>query len=214
MKNFLYESTIIFIVIMNLVLMTPENISAQEKAFSGFYGGVEIGRQNIIGGSLVNNIDMLSQDTRTVFSLQIGFRYQFDIGIVVGAEGSLGFMDGNLSLSDPVNQLSITYEDNMQCVYGAIVGFAIGPGKEWLVFGYLSEATRNFDVAIKQGTERFNQKDEQGILRYGIGLEKNIIKHLDLRISAGTSRADFGDQETNITIKNKFEFAIGAVLQL
>ncbi len=58
--------------------------------------------------------------------------------------------------------------------------------KEWLVLGYISEATRNFDVAIKQGTERFNQKDEQGILRYGIQLEKNIIKHLNLRISART----------------------------
>ncbi len=214
MKLFLYKSTIISIVIMNLVLMASENISAQEKVFSGFYGGVEVGRQNIIGGSLVNNIDVLSQDTRTVFSLQIGLRFQFDIGVVVGAEGSLGFMDSKLNLSDPIKQLYITYENNMQSVYGAIVGFAIGADKEWLVFGYISEATRNFDVAIKQGTERFNQKDEQGILRYGIGLEKNIIKHLNLRISAGTSRADFGDQETNITIKNKFEFAVGAVLQL
>ncbi len=125
MKLFLYKSTIISIVIMNLVLMASENIITQEKVFSGFYGGVEVGRQNIIGGSLVNNIDVLSQDTRTVFSLQIGLRFQFDIGIVVGAEGSLGFMDSKLNLSNPIKQLYITYENNMRLVLGAMIGFAI-----------------------------------------------------------------------------------------
>ncbi len=111
---------------------------AQNKAFSGIYGGFEVGRQNIIGGSFVDNIDFLTQDNRTVTGIQVGARYQFDIGFLIGIEGSIGLMDGDLNLSDPIKQLDITYENNKQTTIGLISGFAFGAQKDWLLFGYLS----------------------------------------------------------------------------
>ena len=71
----------------------PAYALAQDKAFSGLYGGVEVGRQNIIGGSLIDDIDVLTQDTRTVLGFQGGLRYQFDMGFLIGIEGSIGLMD-------------------------------------------------------------------------------------------------------------------------
>jgi hypothetical protein len=214
MKRHLLRATVILSIVTTLVLMASVNMLAQEKVFSGPYALAEVGRQNIVGGSLVDNIDVLSQDTRTVFGLQVGLRYQFDLGFLLGMEVGIGSMDGDLSLSDPANQLDIIYKNDKQTLYGLTGGFVFGAKKEWLVFGYLSEATRKFNVAITQGTVRFNQKDEQGMLRYGVGLERHIIKYLNLRISAGTGHADFGDQQTNIKVKNKFEFAASVVFQL
>ncbi len=202
----------IFVIVA--VLTLPAYTFAQDKAFSGLYGGVELGRQNIIGGSLIDDVDVLTQDTRTVFAFQGGLRYQFDLGLVIGIEGSLGFLDGTLSLSEPANQLDITYENSKQTTLGLIGGFAFGAQKHWLLFGYVTEATREFDVTINQADVMFEQRDEQGFLRYGIGVEKQVFSHLNLRISAGTGRADFGDRQTNIDVKKKLEFTVGGVFQL
>lgn len=200
--------------ILTAFLMTPTYTQAQSKAFSGVYGIFEMSQQNIIGGSFVNNIDFLAQDNRTITSFHVGARYQFNFGFVIGAEGSVGLLNGDLNLTDPQNQLDIAYENNKQTTLGLISGFAFGAQKNWLFFGYLSEATRNFDVNITQAGNTFTQSDEQGFLRYGVGLEKQLLNHFNLRISAGTGRADFGDQQTNIDVKKKFEFAVGAIFQL
>jgi len=196
------------------VLIIPDRMPAQDKAFSGPYAGGEVGRQNIIGGSLIDNIDFLSHDTRRVFALQAGARYQFDFGLVVGIEGSVGRMDGKLALSDPAKQLDITYDNDRQTTVGLISGFALGPQKRWLLFGYLSEATRKFDVMIKREGTRFEQRDEQGFLRFGIGVEKQFLNRLNLRISAGSGRAAFGDRQTNMKVTRKVEFGVAALIQL
>ncbi|RMF63563.1 MAG: hypothetical protein D6743_10580, partial [Calditrichaeota bacterium] len=77
-----------------------------------------------------------------------------------------------------------------------------------------SEATRNFDVTINQAGTTFAQKDEQGMLRYGIGVEKRFIGPLNLRLSVGTGRADFGDRQRNIDVERRLEFAVGGLVQL
>jgi len=204
-------TVVLFIV---AILLLPAPARTQHKAFSGLYAGVEVGRQNLIGGSLVDNVDFLTQDTRRVIALQGGVRYQFDVGFVIGVEGSVGFMDGKLSLADPANQLDITYDNDQQTTFGLMSGFALGPRKRWLLFAYLSEATRKFDVTVNRAGTTFQQSDEQGFLRYGIGVEKQLFGHLNLRATAGSGRADFADRQTNIDVKREFEFSVGGVLQL
>lgn len=204
--------SVMFMIVAGFII--PACVFAQDKMFSGLYAGVEVGRNEIIGGSRVDNVDFLSQDSRAVVGFQGGWRHQFGMGLVVGVEGSLGLMDGTLNLSEPASQLDITYENNRQTTIGLTGGFAFGADKRWLLFAYISEATRNFDVTINQAGAMFAQKDEQGMLRYGIGVERQFIGPLNLRLSVGTGRADFGDRQTNIDVQRRLEFAVGALLQL
>lgn len=186
---------------------------AQTKHFSGFYAGAEAGRQSLIGGSLVGGVDVLAQEDRGVAHLLGGVRYQFAVGFVVGAEASYGLVDGDLRLSDPGASLEIDYRSDRQRTLGLIGGVAVGPAKRWLVFVYAAEATRVFDVTIRQGTATSFQSDEQGMLRFGGGVEARAVGPLHLRASAGTGRADFGDRQTNIEPERRLEMAVGLVVQ-
>ncbi len=47
----------------------------------------------------------------------------------------------------------------------------------------------------------------------GGGVEQRLGGPFHLRITAGTSRADFGDRRTNIEVNRRFELAAGLVLQ-
>jgi hypothetical protein len=195
------------------LLASPFRAEAQDNVFSGFYVGAETGSQNIIGGALVDVIDYLAQESRAVIGALGGLRYQFDAGIVIGVEGSYGWVDGDLSLSDPANGLTIDYANRSQYTYGLIAGYALGAGRTWLLFGYANEVTRTFDDTIVQFGTRFTQQDEQGMLRFGVGAEKQMRGGMNLRASIGTGRADFGDKDTNITVDNKLEFGVGAAMQ-
>ena len=183
------------------------------KIFDGFYAGVDIGRQNVIGGSLVNGIDVLAQDSRTVVSFFGGFRKQFAGGFVLGAEGGYGVMDGDLALADPANQLFVAYDNNSQFHYGLILGHTLGSKKDMLLFGYVSEVSRSFDVAISSAGSAFTQTDEQGLLRFGAGIEKHVAGPFLVRATAGTSRADFGGAVTNIDPATKFDASAALIVQ-
>ena len=212
MKKFI-EVLMLLAAVFATIFTTPAAAPAQEEAFIGFYGGVEAGRQNIVGGSLVDGVDVLTQDTRTVLGVHGGWRYQFGFGLVIGAEASLGRTDGDLQLSDSANELVINYQNSAQNTLGLLGGFTLGAKKSWLLFGYIGEATRKFEVSIERRGRKFQQQDEQGMLRYGAGVEKRLIRYLHLRASAGTGRADFGDRQTNIEVEKKLEIAIGALVQ-
>ena len=192
----------------------PDLGVAQEKMFNGVYGGVELGRQKIIGGSFVDGIDFLSVANRAVLSFQAGVRYQFGFGLVVGVEGSAGVLDGNLSLDDPPRSLNISYENSGQSTLGAVIGFTPGSVKTLLVFTYVSEATRKFDVTIQQAGMAFPQRDEQGMLRYGGGVEGHLSGHLHFRVTVGSGRADFGSLRTNINVSRGVEFAASMLFRV
>lgn len=83
----------------------------------------------------------------------------------------------------------------------------------WLVFGYLAEVTRNFDVTIRQARRTFAQNDEQGILRFGAGVDFNMKAPLLLRATLGSARADFGDRKTNLAVGRKLEASFGVIMQ-
>lgn len=178
--------------------------------FSGLYVGAEAGRQHVIGGSLVDEVDTLQEDSRVVASVFGGLRGQFQ-GFVLGAELGFGRTDGDLILSEPSRLLTIDYLNDSQWNWTLNVGHTIG--SRTLLFGYVSEVTRKFDVTIRRAGVTTEQQDEQGLLRFGGGIEQRIAGPLRLRGTIGTSRADFGDRETNTEVGRRVDVSIGVVLQ-
>jgi hypothetical protein len=188
----------------------PTALGAQSRDFHGVYLGAEVGREDFIGGSFVDGVDFLAQDTKRVASLVAGVRYQTAVGIVVGAEGTWGSTDGDLTLEDPANDLRIDYANDTQTSIGGMLGFAAG---SVLLFAHASEVTRHFDVRVTRGGGAFDQKDEQGMLRYGIGVEATVVPSLQLRLEGGFGRADFGDARTNIEPERPLQLALGVMYQ-
>ena len=75
------------------------------RHFSGVYFGGNLGSQNLFGGAFINEIDVLTQDRRTVVALSGGVRGQFfDDRLLAGAEVQYGLTDGNLTYLDPPSQ--------------------------------------------------------------------------------------------------------------
>ena len=183
--------------------------------FDGLYLGVSTGYQNIFGGSLVNGVDVLAQDTRRVWDIPIGYRKQFIKGrYLLGIEYSFGFTDGNLMHSDDINQLEITYENNSQSGIGGLGGVLVGRKRAFLIYGYLNETSRNFEVRIVDKGKVIRQRDEQGMLKYGLGVEAHLWQGLNFRASVGALRVDFGDQITNIDVEDELDLMIGLIYQL
>lgn len=193
-----------------LVVVSMSSVAAQSRGFAGLYFGVDAGPQQVIGGSLVDGVDTLQEDTRVVVTFFGGLRGQFR-GFVIGGELGYGRTDGDLILSEPSRLLTVDYKNDSQWNWTLTGGHTIGANT--LVFGYLSEVTRNFDVTIRLGGGTTEQQDEQGLLRFGAGVEQRLTGPLRLRVTAGSSRADFGDRVTNIDVKRRFEAAVGVVLQ-
>lgn len=183
-----------------------------DKWFDGIYFGLAAGSQNIFGGSYVNNVDILAQDTRLVTDLAVGFRKEIlNNRLVVGAEFQVGFMNGNLDYKD--NNYSIKYKNNSQSAIGLAIGTAFSRKRNLHFFVYANETTRKFKVEVKDSFGSFRQLDEQGMLKYGIGFESHITKSLNARIYAGRLRVDFGDLTTNIDVEGTTDLMFGIVYQ-
>ncbi len=185
----------------------------EERLFNGFYVGLDAGRQNIIGRALVNGVDTLQQSSRSVATLLGGARLQLGYGIVAGLEGGIGLADGKLSLSDPANGLTVEYKNSTQVQYGVVLGYALGAQRDTLIFGYLSQVERRFDVSVQSPQGNFEQRDAQGLLRFGAGVERKISGPFRLRATIGTSRADFRGRPTNINVKTALDLAVSAIYQ-
>ncbi len=188
----------------------PARGQSGNKTFSRLYVGVEAGRQHVIGGSLVDGVDTLQDDSRTVVTVFGGLRGQIG-GLVLGAELGLGRTDGDLVLQEPGRLLTVDYKNNSQWNWTLNAGHTLDA--KTLVFGYVSEVTRKFDVTILRAGQRTMQGDEQGLLRFGAGVERVLAGPLRLRATAGTSRADFGGRQTNVEIGKRLDAAVGVVFQ-
>ncbi|MDX2142412.1 MAG: outer membrane beta-barrel protein [Rhodospirillaceae bacterium] len=194
-----------------LTLLTP--LAAAAQSFDGFYVGIDAARQSTIAGALVAGIDTLKQSTRNVASLNAGYRMELPGGFVAGVELGYGVTDGDLTLNDAVNRLTIDYKNSTQFSYGAQAGYAFGADNATLVFAYLSETKRSFDVTIRGPLGVGSQNDKQGLLRYGLGVEQRLAGPISVRAMVGSSRAGFGDRRTNIDPQSKVDFGLGAVWQ-
>jgi hypothetical protein len=187
---------------------------APQRRFDGFYLGANAGSQNLFGGSFVDGVDVLAQDSRFVAELFTGFRKQFLKGrLVAGAELQFGFTDGDLLHQDFANSLTIKYKNNFQNGYGLTLGGVFLKEKSLLAYAYAFETERKFDVSVHQDGGSFKQKDEQGMLRYGLGLETIIWRGLRFRSTLGRLRVDFGNLKTNIRVDDKWDFTAGVVWQ-
>lgn len=213
MKNNVFGVSALFVI----HTLFSGNASAQEniqpKLFDGFYGGVEISRQNIYGGAFLDNIDVLQRDTRTVGSLIAGWRKQTNRGFVFGIEGQFGLTDGTLHREEFNQQVNIDYANSTQVALGVKFGYAVGTAKDWLLFGYTNLARRSFDITVSAPSSTFSQEDIQGILQYGVGIEKRWENGWGIRASAGGSYTDFGDLVTNIDVHGEIDTAIGLTYQ-
>lgn len=197
-------------VLKSVLFLIVAASAAHAQTFSGPYAGLEFGRQHVIGGSLVDGVDTLQEDSRLVSSGFAGLRVQA-ARFVVGGELGVGRMDGDLRLTDPARALAVDYLNDGQWHWGLQAGYAVRD--HTLLFAYLSEVTRTFDVTITRSGLTTPQQDEQGLLRFGAGLEQRVAGPLHLRVTAGTSRADFGGRPTNLTIGRRLEAAGGLVVQ-
>lgn len=178
------------------------------QSFSGPYVGVETGMQHLIGGSLVNGVDTLQDDSRLVSSIFGGLRVQ-SRGFVIGGELGRGRTDGDLRLEE--RSFTVDYRNGSQWHWTLQAGRTVAA--RTLVFGYVSEVTRAFDVTITQSGQTVAQEDEQGMLRFGAGLEWRLTGLLHLRATAGTSRANFGERPLNKTVGRRAELSAGIVVQ-
>ncbi len=203
-----------------LLVLFSFSIHAQnedEKVFNNFDGiyiGAMTGVQNLFGGSFVNGIDVLAQESRFVLEFPVGFRKQFlNERLMAGIEFQFGITDGDLKHSDPAEELEITYENSTQWGYGLTLGYVLGAKRNILAFMYGNETKRTFDVSIKEGGLSYKQNDKQGMLKYGFGLEASILSILNIRATAGWLRVDFGDLITNIDVEDKMDYMVGVILQ-
>ncbi len=101
------------------------------------------------------------------------------------------------------------YRNDRHWRLGGTFGYVVGQARRTLLLGYVAETTRTFDVTITTPSTTFSQQDEQGLLRYGAGVEQNVHERLTIRGTLGISRADFGNQQTNITPDRPLECAVG-----
>lgn len=193
---------------------TPAFAQAGSRGlFTGIYLGADAGRVNVIGGSLVSGVDTLAQDSRAALTFFGGGRYEFPARIVAGVELALGLEDGDLRLEDPASGVGVDYRNRTHVRYGGILGLVVGTARRTMVFGYVSENARTFDVTIRQAGQSVGQVDEQGLLRYGAGIEHAIGRRLGLRATVGSSRADFGGRPTNIVVEKPLDLSVGLVVR-
>lgn len=202
------------IIILLLLFLLVKATGFTQATFEGFYTGALAGSQNIFGGSYVEGVDVLAQKSGFVVEFPIGFRFQaLKESLVLGLEFSLGITDGDLMHVDDSKPLTINYSNSFQRGFGGMAGWVPGRKRNFLVFAYLNETKRKFEVEIRDRHGAYKQKDKQGMLKYGLGMEWPVTKLLHVRGSAGLMRVDFGERITNINVEDKADVMAGLIFQ-
>jgi hypothetical protein len=189
----------------------------RQPTFSGLLLAVDGARQSVIAGALHAGVDVLHQQTKFAALGSIGVRGQLPIGTVIGIELGAGPLHSRFVQSEPAMDIRVRYLGSRQRSIGAQLGQVVGARRRSLIYAYAYEMTRTFDVTIEGpfgGSSTFpvtGQRDEQGILRFGLGVERMANDWLSVRVNAGTARADFGNRPTNIDVSRPFEFGVGLV---
>lgn len=205
-----HTSRIVLVIAVVAALVPLRVIADEDVPFDGPYLGLDVGWQNTIAGAAVAGVDTLAQGLRSVAVFSGGYRVQMIGGFVAGIEFGYGLTDGSLKLRDPARNLGIDYRNSTQISYGASFGYSWSTS---MLFAYLGEVKRSFDVTIRGPLGTGRQSDKQGLLRYGLGMERHLSGPFSVRLTAGLSRADFGTRPTNIDPERKVDFACGVTFQ-
>lgn len=196
------------VLVAAVVSWYPSMAAAQAVNVTGPYLAVDVGQQHVIGGSLVDGVDTLQDDVRAVTSLSAGLRGRLG-RLMFGGELGRGWLDGRLERRDPGT--TVQYDTSSQWHWALTAGAAVSDST--LIYVYVSEVTRAFDVTITRSGGAAEQDDEQGLLRVGVSAERRLRGPLRARVAAGTSRADFGGRQTNIEPRRRMEVSLGLVWQ-
>ena len=188
---------------------------AAGKHFDGPFLGLELGSQNYFSGALVGEVDVLTRSSKIVTDLSVGYRKQLARGrLVVGLRFNYGHTDGQLRNLDQVRQLEFLHRNDSQFGLGFELGVALGSRRSTALFLYGYETERDFEVTIATPAGSFRQSDEQGVFRFGLGVELRLRRGFHLRATLGTDRADFGDRLTSREVDGRTEVGLGVVYQL
>jgi hypothetical protein len=174
---------------LHATLLLLAMADAGHAAFAGPVLGIEGGRQNVIAGARIGDVDVLRQEGKAAFSLIGGYRWALGARGLVGFEAGVGWLDGDLARN--AGAASVEYQPKGQYHYGGLAGWVVETPHPVLLFAYLNETKRTFRVDIQQGGSRVAQEDRQGMLRFGVGIEAPIAGGLHGRITLGTTRARF-----------------------
>lgn len=197
---------------VGVLAASPVAAQSAQRSFTGLYLGLEAGVLNVIGGAQVSGLDVLAQDSRAAVTFLVGGRYEFG-RLVAGVEFGAGWEDGDLSHDDPGAALHVDYRNQGHTRIGGTLGVTLGAQRRTQVFGYLAELSRSFDVTVTQAGAVSAQQDEQGLLRYGAGVEHVLGHRLAVRLTLGSSRADFGGRPLNVTPDRPLDAAVGLIVR-
>ena len=189
--------------------------AGSDKVFDGLFFGLEVGAQNYFGGARIGTTDVLTRDTRWVADLSLGYRKQIlDDRLYVGLRVHYGVTDGDLRNPDFGPGVTLFYDNDSQVGVGGEVGLVLGSRRRLALFLYGYETERDFDVTITTSTGSFHQSDEQGVFRFGLGVELRFRKGFHVRGTLGTGRADFGDRAVSQDVDGRTDVGLGVVFQL
>lgn len=197
----------------------PLSLKAQgasdNKKFDGIYLGSSVGIQNIFGGALIDELDLLAQKSGFVLETSLGYRRQFaKERLLVGVELQFGLTNGDLKETDIRSQSKVTYENSSQGGYGLTVGGVLGKSKGLLIFCYLNNTRRNFDIEITETDgSAYMQEDGQVFIRYGIGTELPVWQRVHIKASFGSVITDYGDLIISQPVNDKMDFNLGVSFQ-
>ncbi|GAB5523393.1 MAG: hypothetical protein Roseis2KO_12650 [Roseivirga sp.] len=180
------------------------------RKFEGLYIGVNTGVQSIFSEAIINESSIPQQASRWTADFLIAHRWQFlNDRIVFGLEVQVGMADGDLDRTFGTNPgLAISFANSTQVGVGYTFGYVIGKQKKLLLYSYLYQVRRSFNITLRDDTRILLwQQDSQTVLRYGLGLEYNLSKHFSTRLGLGSQRGKSNFNETaEVTIGLNYQF--------
>lgn len=189
--------------------------SQNTKNFNGPYGAFLIGIQNNFAGALIDDLDVLAQESSFVVEFSGGYRLQLlRERVTLGAEYLFGLIDGDLSTKDPRYGFEVNYKNDTQTGVAINVGFVFGNQHQWHSFVTFGRGSRKFEIDFTdQGGTSHNQIDEQNFDRIGFGLERVIVSKFTARFNISKIKVDFGNLQTTQDVEDKLDYNLALIYQ-
>lgn len=202
-------------------VLSAQNLFIQEqqntdKRFQGLYTGVSFGIQNIFGGALIDDLDVLAQKSGFVLELLTGYRLQLlDRRFVLGAEYLYGFTSGDMEIRDLQYSFVINYRNDHQIGLALNLGYAFGKNRDYLTYFMIGQGRRNFDISFTdQGGTLYGQEDQQNFDRFGLGFEARISQQISTRVNVSKIFVNYGDLNVSQDVEDKLDVNLAFIFQL
>lgn len=213
-SRFFYLWLLIFMTsALTLISQDRPSNPVELRKFEGLYIGINTGLQSIFSEAIINELSVPQQDSRWTAEFFIAHRWQFlNDRIVFGLEVQIGLADGNLNRTyGIVPELNISFNNSNQAGLGYTFGYVWGPKQDLLLYTYLYQTRRNFDITLStEDRILLWQSDIQTALRYGLGIEYNLDGRFSLRAAIGTQNPDLNN---GIGIDRTPELSLGIIYQ-